>query len=359
LRLRELETSVALLSNQLKLSLIAGIAFLVSCSDATTISSAPIIAQLSARFPIGHEQSSFNRFGELTYDLGSRPRVIGHDNCPSSGPLEYVSDYTYDLVDIYAGNFAGRPPCGQITAGITFPLGVFVKADTHDLYVCNGVIGVYNILVFRRGQITPYNGYTDPSTNLISDVTVADDGTVVASNAFKVEHPGPGSISTWIESPTGGTFIGNFPTKNGGAGSGITVTKNGVIYYEALDALRDVTVWTVSCPKGACGPQAEVAAGTLFSNGFAGIKADAEGDILINDFVALTADTFELPNRIPKTFPLTGSPSGLAIDEHDHHWFIADPINDDAAEYLYPSGALVGTVTDSPRGEMVDIAVDP
>jgi hypothetical protein len=340
------------------MSLVAGVAFLVSCSNSTAIAPEPISSQFSTQFTIQQDHSRFNRLDALTNDLGSRHRVVGHDNCPPGGSLEYVSDYTYDLVDIYAGKFAGQPPCGQITAGITFPLGVYVKAETHDLYVCNGNIGLYNILVFRRGQITPYNGYSDPTTNIISDVTVADDGTVIASNAFKVEHPGPGSISTWIASPTGGTFIGNFPTKNGGGGSGITVLKNGLIYYEALDANRNVTVWTVSCPKGVCGPQAQVAAGTLFSNGFAGIKSDAEGDILINDFVALTADTFELPNRTPKTFPLTGSPGGLAIDEHDHHWFIADPINDDAAEYLYPSGVLVGTVTDSPRGEMIDIAVD-
>jgi hypothetical protein len=349
---------MAILTQHQKWGVVTGIAFLVGCSSATAISPEPLLQQDGDRSQVDRVHSPFNRLGALTDNLGSKHAVIGHDNCPSSGPLEYVSDYTYDLVDIYAGKFAGQPPCGQITAGITFPLGIFVKPDTHDLYVCNGVIGVFNILVFRRGQITPYNGYTDPFGNIISDVTVADDGTVIASNAFQAEHSGKGSISTWIASPTGGTFIGNFAMKNLGEGSGITVQKNGLVYYEELDSNREVTVWSVSCPAGVCGTQSQVAAGALVGNGFAGIKSDAAGDILINDFVALTADTFELPNRTPKTFPLTGSPSGLAIDEHDHHWFISDPINDDAAEYLYPSGVLVGTVTDNPRGEMVDIAVD-
>lgn len=350
---------MTILTPQQKCVVIAGIALLAGCSSGTAISPEPPILRDSARSQANRDPIFFNRLAALTNSLGSKHQVIGHDNCPRSATLEYVSDYNYDLVDIYAGKFAGQPPCGQITAGITFPLGVFVKTDTHDLYVCNSVFGGFNILVFRRGQITPYNGYTDPSGNIISDVTVADDGTVIASNAFEAGHVGTGSISTWISSPTGGTFIGDFPLKNRGAGSGITVQKNGLVYYEDIDANKEVSVWSVSCPAGVCGTQTQVSASALVGDGFAGIKSDDAGDILINDFVALTADTFVLPNRTPATFPLTGSPSGLAIDEQHHHWFVADPVNDIASEYLYPSGVLIGTVTENPRGQMIDIAVDP
>jgi hypothetical protein len=90
---------------------------------------------------------------------------------------------------------------------------------------------------------------------------------------------------------------------------------------------------------------------------------DDTGDLLANDPDLVnriaSADTFELPNPQPSNFPLPCCPLGMAINDLDHHWFVADASNNDAAEYLYPSGKLVGTVPGIPEGEMIGIAVDP
>jgi hypothetical protein len=69
-----------------------------------------------------------------------------------------------------------------------------------------------------------------------------------------------------------------------------------------------------------------------------------------------TADTFELPNPIPKSFPLPGDALGLAVDKLDHHWFVAE--GNLAAEYEYPSGKLLGTVTPCNNCSTLGIAFD-
>ena len=43
----------------------------------------------------------------------------------------------------------------------------------------------------------------------------------------------------------------------------------------------------------------------------------------------------------------------------DHHIFVADSENDDAAEYSYPSGVLIRTVPGNPGGYAAGVAVDP
>lgn len=49
----------------------------------------------------------------------------------------------------------------------------------------------------------------------------------------------------------------------------------------------------------------------------------------------------------------------MVINEHDHHWFTADPVNNYASEYWYPSCTFVGTVSGNAGGAMFGIAVDP
>ena len=146
-------------------------------------------------------------------------------------------------------------------------------------------------------------------------------------------------------------------SQNGGRFA-LARTEDGKLYYDDIDSLGNGSLWSVSCPAGACGVQTQVA-GITFGNFPAGIKFDTSGDLLVNDAAALTADTFELPNPKPKTFPLSGVPVGLAVDPLKNHWFVADPTNNVGVEYLYPSGVLVGTVPGNPSGALTDIAVDP
>jgi hypothetical protein len=232
---------------------------------------------------------------------------------------------------------------------------LYVKTTTHDLYVANE--GGFNILVFHRGQMTPYNTYTDPTIQYPVGVTVAKDGTVIASNIIQPNNAEAGSISTWIEGPNGGTFVGNFPMTNDVQGLFITVQKNGTVYYNDFDATTHAgALWSLTCPAGACGSQTQVASPAGLTGG---LGSDATDDLLGNDVDKATADTFELPNPIPSTFPLAGLPIGMALNKLDHHWFIADAANNNAGEYLYPGGKLLGTVPGNAGGNPIGVAVDP
>jgi hypothetical protein len=277
------------------------------------------------------------------------------DACPATGPIKYVSDFNNNLVDIFVGKFAGQPPCGQITSQLQSPWGIYVEPGSHDLYVANYL--AHDVVVFHRGQTTPYNTYTDPGFQDPVDVAVAKDGTVIATNQTRPHYPTRGSISTWTGGPNGGTYVGNFMMTVGSEGQYLTVQRNGTVYFDDLVGQTNIgALWFVSCPAGACGPQTQVAGVSFNSPG--GLASDDTEDLLaINGFGS--AETFELPNPNPKTFPLNGAPVAMAINALDHHWFVTDANNDDAAEYSYPGGKLVGTVPGNAGGGLFGIAVDP
>ena len=280
-----------------------------------------------------------------------------HDSCPATAPIKYVSDNLFNVVNVYVGKFAGQAPCGQIASGLlNGPAGLYVQPKTHDLYVANE--GGRNVLVFHRGQMAPFNTYTDPTVQLPNDVTVATDGTVIASNYSNLSQPVAGSISTWIGGPNGGTFVGNFPMRDSNLGAYITAKSNGTIFFDELDRLNlKGSLWHVACPAGACGFQIRIPHVILHFPG--GVAIDSTGDLIVADSVAETADTFELPNPVPSIFPMVGEPFALAINTKDHHVFVSDGLDGDAAEYSYPHGALIGTVKGALGGSPDGVAVDP
>lgn len=275
--------------------------------------------------------------------------------CPAKGPIKYVSDFNNNVIDVFVGKFAGQAPCGQITSVLNSPWGIFVEPRTHDLYVAN--YAAHDIVVFHRGQTSPYNTYTDPSFQDPVDVAVAKDGTVIASNQLRPHFPLAGSLSTWIGGANGGTYVGNFPMTHGSEGQYVTVQRDGTVYFDDLvGQTNSGALWYVSCPAGACGPQTQVTGVSFNSPG--GLASDDTEDLLAINGIGL-AETFELPNPNPKTFPLTGAPVAMAINKLDRHWFVTDVNNDDAAEYSYPDGKLVGTVPGNAGGGLFGIAVDP
>jgi hypothetical protein len=319
------------------LSAAAAITLLVGCSGSSAFAPKPASPHSGARHLMGQP-------------------LAGYYSCPATGSIEYVSDFKNNIINVYAGKFAGQAPCGQIGSGLpNNPQELFDQTVTHDLYVAN--MGGNNVLVFHRGQMTPYNTYTDPSAQDPEDVTVAPDGTVIASNQTSADFLEAGSISTWIGGPNGGTFVGNFPMMKDLEGLSVTVKKNGTIYYSDEDRRSDHgALWSLMCPAGACGIQTRVFVDFLSPTGLA---FDDTGDLLAVDETKFTADTFELPNPRPSKFPLAGDPIGLAISNSDHHLFSTELINNDAAEYSYPSGVLIGKVPGNPGGDPAGIAVDP
>ena len=275
--------------------------------------------------------------------------------CPANGPIKYVADYNNNLINVFVGKFAGQKPCGRLTSGLLNPWGIFVEPRSHDLYVANDF--GRDILVFHRGQMAPYDTYTDPTQQDPVDVTVAKDGTIIASNFVQINLVEGGSISTWIKGPNGGTFVGNFPIADGGKAMYVTVQSDGTVYYDDYPNQSNIGVlYSLKCPAGACGAQTK-AAGVSF-NVPGGLASDDTEDLLANNGFG-TAQTFELPDPNPSTFPVTGVPTGLAINKLDHHWFVADGENNDAAEYSYPDGALIGVVPGNPGGGTFGVAVDP
>jgi hypothetical protein len=312
----------------------SAIVFLAGCSGAAYTSIAPKPASLQ------HAARHFTSFYA----------------CPATGPIKYVSDFNNNVVDVFVGKFAGQAPCGQITSVLNSPWGIYVEPRTHDLYVAN--YGKHDMVVFHRGQTSPYNTYKDPSFQDPVDVAVARDGTVIASNQLRPNFPTAGSLSTWIGGPNGGTYVGNFKMPDGSEGLYVTVQRDGTVYFDDLVStnFNYGALWYVSCPAGACGTQTQVAGVTFNSAG--GVASDDTEDVLAVNGAGF-ADTFELPNPNPKSFPLNGGPVAMAINKLDHHWFVTDAFNNDAAEYSYPKGKLIGTVPGNAGGGLFGIAVDP
>jgi len=315
------------------------IAILGGCSSASSLAIAPGPATPDAVASIKHVH-----FGR---------HIVSYDSCPATGPIKYVADYSDNVIDVFAGKFAGQVPCGVIAAkAFTGPGGLFVKRSSHDLYVAN-TYGL-NVLVFHRGEMVPYNTYTDPTIQNPQCVAVANDGAVIASNETNGGPSISGSLSTWIAGPNGGTFIGSFPMKNVEAGDCVTVNKHGVVYFNDVDSItRMGDIWSVKCPRGLCGTQTLLT--TIQYPG--GLASGVTGNLIAVDDHASTVDTFEPPNPNPSTFPVAYAPEGLAINERDNHVYITE--NRQAIEYLYPSGELVGAVPCGSNCSPFGIAVDP
>jgi hypothetical protein len=223
---------------------------LAGCSGGSTIAPQSFTPQGNVRSLMGRIPAAVSPLGMLKVNMRTGNHFKGFNACPATGPLTYISDFNNSVIDIYLGPFANQPPCGVYTAasGLVNPQGLFVRPGTHNLYVAN--TGQGNILVFHRGGALPFISYTDPSGQFPVDVTVASDGTVIASNIFSTVGAA-GSISTWH---TNGVFVGNFPMINDIEGMFVTVQVGGRLFYNDIDATSGAgVVYKGSCPAGACG----------------------------------------------------------------------------------------------------------
>jgi hypothetical protein len=272
--------------------------------------------------------------------------------CPRAGQIEYVSGGFYDnTIYVFAGKLAGQSPCAQFFLGS--PFGIFVEKSTHDLYVAAGD----HIAIFHRGQTTEYKGLHDPTVQMLFDVTVAPDGTVIATNDNSQTHSG--FLSTWHKD---GMFVGNFPIP-AGEDSFVTAQKDGKVYFNDFENNGIEYLYRVKCPAGRCGIMTRVAGVTGGPvDLLEGLGSDNQEDIIMvrqRRCSHSVADTFELPNPKPKSFPVGGCPEGLAMETQDRHLFVTESAVPVAAEYSYPAGKLVGTVRFSNQTFPFGVAVDP
>lgn len=321
----------------------ASLTLLASCSSGSAIAPQSVPLQRGANFL-----------------MSQAPNFTSFYACPAMGALKYVSDYWHSTINVYSGRFAGQAPCGVITSNLENPVGLQVKVSTHDLYVANWV--GRDVLVFHRGETTPYNMYSGPGSNPM-DVDVAPDGTLVASN-FDC------TLSTWIIGSNGGTFVGKFGMPDCRIGNFIflAINKKGTVYYtngwHGQGPGRS-TLWSVSCPAGACGVPTLVA-GVKLGSFSAGLAVDSTNDLIAVEESAGWHNnqlfTFELPDPSPRAFHLIfGEPLAMTINPLDHHVYVtqADRYDGDATEYSYPNGEVLGSVDNVPGGILAGIAIDP
>jgi hypothetical protein len=337
-------------STILALSAATALALVVGCSSGSAIAPKPSTAQGHVYSLMGRIPAALSPIGLLNVNLNTGQHFKGFNHCPAAGPIEYISDFNDNVINIYKGNFAGQAPCGQITRRLLNPQGMFVKQSTHELYVAD--TGNLEVLVFRRGAASPFKTYTDPSGQLAVDVTVAKDGTVIATNIVG-SNVGFGSISTWHKD---GTFVGNFPNANGANDYFVTVQKDGTVYWDD----NTLNLWTGSCPGGACGSFTATGAVFAFPGGLR--SADGEDVVLQDQSGAGGGDalTFEPPSfGSPQTCAIgAGDPVSFDINRTQHHYFYTDASNNVGGELDYATCAHIGTVPGNTSGLMIGVARD-
>jgi hypothetical protein len=337
------------------LSAAAAIALLAGCSGGGTSALAP-----KTFTPQGHVHSLMGRVPVVVGPLGLlrvNTNTAHHFKafaCPAKGSITYMSDFNNSVINVYAGDLAGQAPCGQIT-GLLNPQGMYVKADTHDLYVAN--TGGENVLVFHRGSTTPYKTLTDPSGQFVVDVTLANDGTVIASNIFAPDGSQAGSISTWDSS---GNFVGNFPMVNDFEGLFVTVQKDGTVYFNDLDATSGAgLMWSGKCPGGACGSFTSTGVTSVFPGG---LRSDLSQDVVQQDQSASgggSQTTYQPPGfGIVSTCTLNGGdPVTMDLNRPAHKYYFADAFNT-LVEVAYPTCAPIGSVQGNTSGLPIGAAHD-
>lgn len=323
------------------------LAFTGGCGGATELAQKPYSTPPSWGPATG--SAIFGRIPSFGVNVVGGHQYKSFNSCPASGPIVYASDYNNNVINIYTTPFAGQGPCGQIA--VSGPQAIFVKHP--DLYVASG--GAHNVQVFHRGATAPYNTYTDPTGQFVGDVTVANDGTVIASNEFKLNGGERGSISTWRSGPHGGTFVGNFPIGNDIAGAYVTVQADGTLYFSDIDSSGVGQLWTGACPLGNCGAFGLTGATTGFPGG---LRSADDEDVVQIDGVAKTLITYESFPTGTSCFLGGEEPDGFDINRRENRVFYTDVHANVAVETTYRKCRLIGTVPGNPGGFFVGAAKD-
>src|SRR4029077_20491423 len=115
------------------------VALLAACAASTAVAPQPESSRTMAYAATERVPSYPNALRRLDVKPRAAHHVSPFDDCPATGQLEYVTYATSQAneITIFAGTFAGQAPCGQITAGLIYPRGLFVEHSTGDLYVAD------------------------------------------------------------------------------------------------------------------------------------------------------------------------------------------------------------------------------
>jgi hypothetical protein len=345
-----------LLSPFRSLCAISALTVLAGCSGGSAFAPKLSAPQRRSHSVMARVPALAQSIGTFRISPGAGHRIVSFNKCPKAGPIVYMSDYNFGVINIYTVPFAGQQACGQIFGTLVNPQGLFVWRN-HDLYVASS--GSFDIQAFHRGASKPFNTYADTvnGAQYPGDVTVAKDGTIIASNLYQPNFNEGPSISTWIRGGHGGTFVGNFPMTNAYRGMFVTIQKNGTLYFDDIDNTNgEGPIWTGSCPLGACGTFTSTGAVAGFPGG---IRSADNEDVVQLDQTALTLTTFEhFPNGNPCSLSGESDPVGFDINRREHHVFVADANLNVGVELTYPGCVLIGTVPGNSGGLPIGIAKD-
>jgi hypothetical protein len=290
------------------------------------------------------------------FGVKHRRRVVHswmNPNVPTT--LVYVSDSYENDVEIYDEAGSGQTPVGQIT-GFNQPEGLWVSV-TQNLWVAN--TNNQTLLGYRRGSMTPFRTLTDP--NGYPDGVCGNDN---KSLIYGLD------IASATEGP--GQTINVYDKQSNSPASVLTDTNAEYLFFCAVDSRGNLFVTLSNAggygevdefPKGSTAPTV-IASNLVYPLG-----------ITIDKYNALTViDAFAgAPNDTGVAYiydpPYTGGPAysftlnGLiaesALDKPQTHLWGADPYNEVAQEWSYPSGTFVNETSNEDLAEPLGIALTP
>lgn len=281
---------------------------------------------------------------------------ISADRLRRAPALLYVAQSApSNSVSIYDQAGSNQQPIGVIN-GFNQPVGLAVDRQ-HNLYVAN-TQGA-DILVFKRGQVTPFRTLTDPTGKAPYSLAVTRDGTVYVTNVpdysnpvadIVVYNPGSNSPSSTLKDPN----IRN-PTSI------------------AVDAARDILLYGINAYRGGEVDELPAGSSTWLITGIqccrgpnfqAELKVDAKGNIafLNGDCTCVTTYQPGSWTRI-KSFPVEPGFFDLALNSNGRKAWISRPYSQSQGivlEYKYRNGILLDTISSGlkPSGP-VGIAAEP
>ncbi|HVR47298.1 MAG TPA: hypothetical protein VMT95_11785 [Candidatus Binatia bacterium] len=242
--------------------------------------------------------------------------------------LVYVSDNTANAIEIYPAGKNNPSPIGQITDGISAPLGNFVD-EKGTLYVANH--GNSTVTEYPAGSTTPS---VTLSTNINGPISVAADSAGdVAVGEFAQQE------------------ILEFPA--GSSSPSVTITL--LTYPEGLafDKLRHLyAAWNENSPfvghVSKCARMRAVCVDQGIAEGqSAGLTIDLAGDLVLGDQTNHVINVYPPHATKPsRTISVPGGdPVKFALDKREKKLYVADYLNDQVEIYDYATGTQFGTIS--------------
>ncbi len=242
--------------------------------------------------------------------------------------IVFVSDNSANAIEIYPAGKNNPSPIGQITDGISAPLGNFVDANG-TLYVANH--GNNTITEYPKGSTIPS---VTLSTNINGPISVAADSAGdVAVGEFTQQ--------TILEFPAGS--------------SSPTVTITLLTYPEGLtfDKSRHLfAAWNEGSPfvghvskcqrmRAVCVDQG------IMAGQSAGLTLDLAGDVVLGDQANHAINVYPPHSTKPSRSISVpgGDPIKFALDKREKKIYVADYVNNKVEIYDYTAGTQFGMIS--------------